>query len=73
MSEEEKDTIIKLKNELADFGNKNIEELNTIVYSIVKDDSLEMKEQIKVQKEFFKLIYNLLIGKNAGPRLSTFL
>ncbi len=73
MSDDDKKNILKLKDELKDFEGKSIEELNTVVYSIVKDESLEMKEQIKLQKDFFKVVYNLLIGKKAGPRLATFL
>lgn len=73
MSEGDKKNILKLKEELIDFDEKSIEELNLIVYGIVKDDSLEMKEQVKLQKDFFKVVYSLLIGKKAGPRLATFL
>ena len=52
---------------------RRIEALEKLVYSIPKDPVLTDKENAPRQKEFFKHIYNLLIGKDAGPRLSTFL
>lgn len=72
MPEKSKEQIKKLKEEL----NKkydSIEELEKLVYSIPKDLNKTDKENAPAQKEFFKHVYNLLIGKNAGPRLSTFL
>ena len=73
LSEEELNNIRKLKKELKINLNKTIPELNTLVYGIVKKEELDNKENIKRQKLFFKTVYNLLIGKNAGPRLATFL
>ncbi|MCK5591515.1 MAG: hypothetical protein KAI72_06130, partial [Candidatus Pacebacteria bacterium] len=73
LSEEELGHVRKLKSELKDNPNRTIPELNELVYGIVKKEELDDKENIKRQRLFFKTIYNLLIGKNAGPRLSTFL
>ncbi len=73
LSEEELGHVRKLKSELKDNPNRTIPELNELVYGIVKKEELDMKENIKRQKRFFQMVYNLLIGKNAGPRLATFL
>jgi len=51
----------------------SVEKLEEIVYGIPKDPSLDIKGNIPLQKAFFKDIYNLLIGKDQGPRLATFL
>ena len=51
----------------------SIDDLEKIVYSIPKDEKLSLKENALLQKAFFKDVYNLLLGKDQGPRLSTFL
>ncbi|MDD3302099.1 MAG: lysine--tRNA ligase [Candidatus Gracilibacteria bacterium] len=53
--------------------NLTLDELNTLIYSIPKKEGLSQKENNKLQKTFFVDVYNLLIGKNSGPRLSTFI
>lgn len=64
--------IHKLKTELGkEYGS--VKELEQLVYSIPKDPTLTDKENSPRQREFFKHVYNLLIGKDAGPRLGTFL
>jgi lysyl-tRNA synthetase, class I len=72
MPEQSKKQVAQLKEELMKKYD-SIEELEKLVYSIPKDESKTDKENAPAQKEFFKHIYNLLIGKSAGPRLSTFL
>ena len=47
--------------------------LDETLYSIPKDPALDEKQTKLAQRGFFKDVYNLLIGKDAGPRLSTFL
>jgi len=66
-------SIHKLKDKLEENSNRDISELNELVYGIVKDESPDMKENAKRQREFFKVTYNLLIGRDTGPRLATFL
>jgi len=66
-------SVRKLKDELKKNPGRDISELNKLVYGIVKDEKLDIKENAKKQRDFFKVIYNLLIGRNTGPRLSTFL
>jgi lysyl-tRNA synthetase class 1 len=51
----------------------SISDLNLTLYGIPKDPALNEKETKVAQRGFFKDVYNLLIGKDAGPRLSTFL
>jgi lysyl-tRNA synthetase class 1 len=72
LTEKTKEQIKKLKEELTK-KYSSIKELEKLVYSVPKDPNKSDKENAPAQKEFFKHIYNLLIGKNAGPRLSTFL
>jgi len=73
LSENDLVSVRKLKDELKENPNRNINELNKLVYGIVKDEKLDMKENAKKQRDFFKIIYNLLISRNTGPRLATFL
>ena len=51
----------------------SITTLDQNLYSIPKAPTLNDKETKVAQRGFFKDVYNLLIGKDAGPRLSTFL
>jgi lysyl-tRNA synthetase class 1 len=51
----------------------SIAALDEILYGIPKDPALDEKATKVAQRGFFKDVYNLLIGKEAGPRLSTFL
>ncbi|MDD4615649.1 MAG: lysine--tRNA ligase [Alphaproteobacteria bacterium] len=51
----------------------SIAALDEMLYSIPKAPGLADKELKAAQRSFFKDVYNLLIGKDAGPRLSTFL
>lgn len=54
-------------------GEQDAAALNDLVYGIPKDETLDEQENKKRQRAFFKDVYNLLIGKDTGPRLSTFL
>lgn len=51
----------------------SIAALDENLYGIPKDPALDEKATKVAQRGFFKDVYNLLIGKDAGPRLSTFL
>lgn len=62
-----------LRDSLQNMDSPSIEELETLVYNIPKSPELTEAELKKAQRDFFKVIYNLLIGKDAGPRLGTFL
>lgn len=56
--------------------NKNyntIDELQTDLYSVVKDGILEGKELKQTQKRYFEILYNMLLGQSTGPKLGLFL
>ena len=49
------------------------DELQTALYNVVKNGILSDKELKQVQKRFFQILYNLLLGCNSGPKLGLFL
>ncbi len=51
----------------------SIVEMEEQVYAIPKQLEFEDKQTKAAQRAFFKDVYSLLIGKDTGPRLSTFL
>ncbi len=51
-------------------SNLNTQEMQTLLYEIPKIDGQQDKAR---QKRFFEVVYNLLLGKNQGPRLYLFL
>ena len=57
-----------LQSDVADIAT-----LEEKVYAIPKDPALDEKAIKVAQRGFFKDVYNLLISRDAGPRLSTFL
>lgn len=73
LKEEDLRNVRKLKKELEKNKYKTISELNDLVYGVVKKEDLDIRENAKNQRAFFKIVYNLLIGRDTGPRLSTFL
>ena len=68
-----KKQIEELHDELDKNKDMNIQELDELVYRIPKSPDLNDEELKKEQRAFFKDVYNLLIGKDTGPRLGTFL
>ncbi|MBI2673706.1 MAG: lysine--tRNA ligase [Candidatus Zambryskibacteria bacterium] len=73
MTSARKNQIKELYTALKKNKGATIKELETLVYDIPKSPDLSEEEVKKEQHAFFKDVYNLLISKNAGPRLSTFL
>lgn len=73
MSDKDKENVKALLEGLQSNKDMSVRELETFVYDIPKDQSLDDKENAPAQREFFRVVYNLLVGKNKGPRLSTFL
>lgn len=63
----------RLYHELSSREGQSVEDLEHLVYAIPKEDGLEEGEIKKRQRAFFGHVYNLLIGKDTGPRLATFL
>ncbi len=72
MSEESIERIRKMREVLIN-NPFSIEEIEKAMYEIPKGKNLSKKENISQQRKFFKDLYNLLISRNNGPRISTFL
>lgn len=73
LSDEAKQRITALREKLPEQGDESIAELEALVYAIPKDPKAPDEENKRRQREFFRDVYQLLIGKDTGPRLSTFL
>lgn len=73
MNDEQKQLVGRLRDYLVSEDGATIADIEAQIYAIPKRPELELKELATVQRAFFKDVYNLLIGKDAGPRLSTFL
>lgn len=54
-------------------NNFTDKEIQLYLYSIINDQNLSKKENVERQKVAFKNIYNLLFGRDDGPRLYLFL
>lgn len=50
-----------------------LEEATEKVYAIPKKVGMSEKDLTEAQRRFFQIVYNLLFGKDKGPRLGTFL
>ncbi len=75
LSEEEKKEIALLHDYIKK-GGYSLDELNQELYAIPKQvmgDLEDAKELMKIQGQFFKNVYRLLIDKEKGPRLYLFL
>jgi lysyl-tRNA synthetase class 1 len=48
-------------------------DLQTALYDVVKEDVVEEKELKVAQKRYFQILYNMLLGKDKGPKLGLFL
>lgn len=73
LSKTQKEHIQRLHDELQKLNNPTVSELEGLVYGIPKTPKLNESELKKAQRDFFKVVYNLLISKDTGPRLGTFL
>ena len=62
-----------LRAALAKNEKLSLKEIEKIMYDIPKEPGNSEKENVPLQKMFFRDVYNLLISRDAGPRLSTFL
>ena len=58
---------------LLDDDFSTTDELQTALYSVVKDGILADKELKQTQKRYFQIIYNMLLGLDQGPKLGLFL
>ena len=74
MSPEQIENIKRLHDFLVNNESASLQTIETEVYAIPKKPGVDdMKELARSQRAFFKDVYNLLIGNDIGPRLSTFL
>ncbi len=71
LGEEERGEIAKLVKEMD--KNWNLEKLTYLLYEIQKKPDMDEEEKKRRQKEFFRNVYQMLIDKDTGPRLPTFL
>ena len=72
LSDEHKATL----HALADFVEANEfteKEIQQYLYDIINDATLTKKENVERQKQNFKNFYNMLFGRDDGPRLYLFL
>ena len=73
MSPESIERVRRLRKKI-EIGAGSVEKLKEMLYDIPKDPGFVDSKRIALsQRAFFKDIYNLLFGKDRGPRLATFL
>jgi lysyl-tRNA synthetase class 1 len=73
LDEEAQRFVRVLRDELSRSDEQTVKELELLVYGIPKKDGLPEAELRSKQRTFFGHVYNLLIGRDTGPRLGTFL
>ena len=64
---------VKKTVEIIDNNYNTSDELMTDLYAVVKYLNLEPQDLKKVQKRYFEILYNLLLGTKQGPKLGIFL
>ena len=57
---------------LLDSNYTSTEQMQTEIYAVVKYLNLDPQKLKKCQKRYFEILYNLLLGKNQGPKLGIF-
>ena len=65
-SEKEKQALLKLANFLSELKEKDIDVIQNQVYAIGKEYDFELRN-------WFKAIYEILLGSSQGPRVGTFI
>ncbi len=73
LGDEERAWVQALRDWLATAGDFSTDEATEVVYEIPKLAGLSEKEQGPRQRRFFQVVYNLVFGRDRGPRLGTFL
>lgn len=66
---------IRILHDFIEKGQYDLDELNSFIYTVPKEAREDFEEEKKkqLQAEFFRNAYQLMIGKDAGPRLYLFL
>ena len=73
LSDVNRKRIVDLSKSLTNMKDFTIEEIELMVYDIPKKYINNEEELKKEQRAFFKDVYNLLISRDTGPRLGTFI
>lgn len=66
IGKKEKDALTKLANVLASYKGSSSDDLSSKIFEVAKGPELDTKK-------FFAVVYNMLIGKNQGPKLAGFI
>ncbi len=72
LQDEEKEVVRKLYNYLNSAEEIKDKEVQQFIYDTVNNPNLTKKENMAVQQKYFKIFYNLMFGKDSGPRLYLF-
>ena len=72
LDDKEKQTVKKLYAYLKK-GKATESDIQQYLYSIINDPKLEKKQNVEIQKRYFKIFYNLLFSRDDGPRLYLYL
>ena len=62
-------TTLKIANQ----NYNSVDELQTALYAVVKTGNETEQELKTIQKRYFQILYNLLLGAKQGPKLGIFL
>jgi lysyl-tRNA synthetase class 1 len=73
LTDERKDMLKRFVEEFKEMNSPNIPDLEFLTYKIPKRDGISEQDLKKEQRTFFKDIYMMLIDRETGPRLGTFL
>ena len=71
LNAQEKAAIEKLHEYLG--AERTESEIQQFLYSLINNPKLEKKDNVELQKRYFKTFYNMLFGRDDGPRLYFFL
>ena len=72
LSRDERIVVQKLHDYLEENETIKDKEVQQFIYDTVNDPNLTKKENMAIQQKYFKIFYNLLFGKDSGPRLYLF-
>ncbi len=73
LTEQEKANILKTIKILNESNYSSSDELQTLLYDVVKSYVTDETELKKTQKKYFEDLYNLMLGESRGPKLGLFL
>jgi len=71
LTDTEKETLAKLKDFLQ--ITRTEKDIQEFLYQIINNPDAPKKENIAAQQRYFKIFYNMLFGRDDGPRLYLYL